>query len=127
MVFFYLLGFSSASVFLLSVGLSHFGSDFRPVDLLESPALEDAGKSFVPFLEQTENGKLFHVKHCGKLSRKEKATCKENLQVAGTKARTLAGNNSGGAILLHWNLLATLKDSISEQVAGQCECIPWRK
>ena len=93
----------------------------------ENPALEDAGKSFAPFLEQTENGKLFHVKHCGKLGRKGKATCKKTLQVAGTKARTLAGNNIGGAIPLHRNLLATLKDSTSEQVAEQCECIPWRK
>lgn len=67
MVFFYLLGFSSVPVFLLPIGLSYFGSDFRPVDLLENPALEDGGKSFVPFLEQTENVKLFHVKHCGKL------------------------------------------------------------
>lgn len=114
MVFFYLLGFSSAPVFLPSVSLSYFGSDFRLVDLLENPALEGGGKSFVPFLEQTENGKLFHVKHCGKLSRKGKATCKEDLQVAGTKARTLAGNNSVEAILLHRNLLATLKDSILE-------------
>lgn len=82
------------------------------MDLLENPALEDGGKSFVSFLEQTENGKLFHVKHCGKLGWKEKATCKKTLQVAGTKARTLAGNNIGGAIPLHMNLLATLKDSI---------------
>ena len=54
-------------MFLLSVVLSYFGSDFRPVDLLENPALKDGGKSFVPFLEQTESGELFHVKHCGEL------------------------------------------------------------
>ena len=101
-------------MFLLSVVLSYFGSYFRLVIVRENPALEDAGKSFAPFLEQTDNGKLFHVKHCGKLARKGKATCKKTLQVAGTEARTLAGNNSEVVILLYRNLLATLKDSILE-------------